>query len=69
VSACVGCGTDLTGQRNIYTEVKGWEVPRVRGGTNHIYLREKTGRHMCASCLTDRKHGVMTGQTAMEIPE
>lgn len=47
---------------HVWLEVTGWEKRRFSGGTNHVALRELTGRHMCNSCMSKARAGLSTAQ-------
>lgn len=49
-SSCDRCGHPVQ-PRNAWREVQGWEHPRTGGGTNHVALREHTGKLRCNGCM------------------
>jgi hypothetical protein len=59
---CAECGEKIESLRGCAFEVVGWEEKRDQGGTNHILWPERTGRVMCPSCKTSKKHGVSPSQ-------
>lgn len=56
--SCLDCGEGIANAKTAWAEVIGWERPRSQGGTNHVALRQPTGRVRCGSCMNARQHGV-----------
>jgi hypothetical protein len=49
-----------------WTEVTGFDRPRVAGGTNAISMRATTGRYLCDDCMRKWKLGISpNGQASM----
>lgn len=61
---CVDCKTEQD-PRRAWAEVTGWELKRPGGGTNHVALRERTGRVLCNACMTLRRQGINRGQDSL----
>lgn len=60
---CNRCDTDLAG-KNPYVQITGYIQHRPQGGSNHVLLKEKTGRLLCESCMALMKSGPQ-GQTRL----
>ena len=62
---CANCGEELVTIKGAAFEIKGWEMPRDAGGTNHVLWRERTGAVMCSRCVTDKKLGITADQMTL----
>jgi hypothetical protein len=62
---CVECGKDVESTRECAHEIRGWELQRSQGGTNHVLWRETTGRLMCATCVMKKRLGISPDQMTL----
>ena len=61
-NTCSECGRDIERHEHPWMEVRGWERQRAQGGTNHVALRENTGKLMCPECMILIQRGISPGQ-------
>jgi hypothetical protein len=62
---CMECGEEIVTTKGAGYVVKGIEVERDAGGTNHIYRRERTGEVMCSKCVVEMKYGIDKNQLTL----
>ena len=62
---CVRCDREIARGATYWAELTGWAQKRTVGGTNHVALREDTGRLMCDPCMHLEKNRINRGQTSL----
>lgn len=63
---CSVCQRDLDERiEKVWVKVVGWEARRVKGGTNHIALRERFEEFMCNGCMHLKQMGISPGQESL----
>lgn len=64
---CDGCNRLYPMQLEHAHEVIGWEKARSDGGPDRLVDKRKTGKIICAACLSAARSGVTPGQEQMKL--